>query len=312
MQCGSGLCLASWVNRFVLAGPEGHPFHPLLVPLPIGAFVSSLIFDILTRTRASGLPYLVDGALWLIGVGLIGALVAAVPGVFDLRTIPRGAPASATARVHLTLNAAAAALFAIGYSWRAGDHVALDKTRWGQLANAIAERRVASARRECLDRMLITGKRHLRLVLSEYAGHYNTHRPHAAEPARRTRAYTRARRTYPVAAAGPARRLDRRIRQVAYVTQFSGTYRHSACRERRSASRCADIASIRQLSAGGAGQGLRLLRTMPPIQPGRRKEAGHSVRQVLSTQHCGLANTARSKISIPSAHILHWPGGVGG
>ena len=122
------------MNRSVLAGPEGHPFHALLVPLPIGAFVSSLIFDILTRTRASGLPYLVDGAFWLIGVGLTGALAAAVPGVVDLRMIPRGAPASATARVHLTLNVAAAALFAIGYSWRAGDHVALDKTRWGQLA----------------------------------------------------------------------------------------------------------------------------------------------------------------------------------
>ena len=120
------------VNRSVLAGPDGHPFHPLLVPLPIGAFVSSLIFDILTRTRASGLPYLVDGAFWLIGVGLAGVLVAAVPGVFDLRTIPRGAAASATARVHLTLNVAAAALFAIGYAWRAGDHVALDKTRWGR------------------------------------------------------------------------------------------------------------------------------------------------------------------------------------
>jgi hypothetical protein len=36
---------------------------------------------------------------------------------------------------------------------------------------------MASARRECLDRMLITGERHLRLVLDEYADHYNTHRP---------------------------------------------------------------------------------------------------------------------------------------
>ena len=45
-------------------------------------------------------------------------------------------------------------------------------------ANAIAERWIASARRECLDRMLITGERHLRLVLGEYAGHYNGHRPH--------------------------------------------------------------------------------------------------------------------------------------
>jgi transposase InsO family protein len=45
-------------------------------------------------------------------------------------------------------------------------------------ANAIAERWVGSARRECLDRMLITGERHLRLVLSEYIDHYNQHRPH--------------------------------------------------------------------------------------------------------------------------------------
>ena len=45
-------------------------------------------------------------------------------------------------------------------------------------ANAIAERWVDSARRECLDRILITGGRHLRLVLGEYADHYNIHRPH--------------------------------------------------------------------------------------------------------------------------------------
>ena len=47
-------------------------------------------------------------------------------------------------------------------------------------ANAIAERWVGSARRECVDRMLITGERHLRLVLSEYVDHYNSHRPHRA------------------------------------------------------------------------------------------------------------------------------------
>ena len=47
-------------------------------------------------------------------------------------------------------------------------------------SNAIAERWIASARRECLDRMLITGERHLRLVLGEYIDHYNLHRPHRA------------------------------------------------------------------------------------------------------------------------------------
>jgi putative transposase len=46
--------------------------------------------------------------------------------------------------------------------------------------NAIAERWIASGRRECLDRVLITSERHLRLVLGEYAGHYNAHRPHRA------------------------------------------------------------------------------------------------------------------------------------
>ncbi len=45
-------------------------------------------------------------------------------------------------------------------------------------ADAIAERWIAGARRECPGRMLITGERHLRLVLGEYAGHYNAHRPH--------------------------------------------------------------------------------------------------------------------------------------
>jgi putative transposase len=45
-------------------------------------------------------------------------------------------------------------------------------------ANAIAEGWVSSARRESLDRILITGERHLRLVLREYVEHYDDHRPH--------------------------------------------------------------------------------------------------------------------------------------
>jgi putative transposase len=45
-------------------------------------------------------------------------------------------------------------------------------------ANAICERWIASARRECTDRILIASRRHLHHVLSEYVDHYNTHRPH--------------------------------------------------------------------------------------------------------------------------------------
>ena len=43
--------------------------------------------------------------------------------------------------------------------------------------NAYAERFVLTARTEVTDRMLIFGERHLRLVLAEYAAHYNG-RPH--------------------------------------------------------------------------------------------------------------------------------------
>jgi putative transposase len=47
-------------------------------------------------------------------------------------------------------------------------------------AKAHAERWVGSARRECLDRILILSRSHLEHVLSEYVDHHNTHRPHRA------------------------------------------------------------------------------------------------------------------------------------
>jgi putative transposase len=47
--------------------------------------------------------------------------------------------------------------------------------------NAFAERWIASVRRECTDRILITGDRHLRHVLSGYVEHYNAGRSHQGQ-----------------------------------------------------------------------------------------------------------------------------------
>ena len=60
-------------------------------------------------------------------------------------------------------------------------------------ANAYAERFVRTVRNECLDWLLIVGRRHLEHVLRTYIEHYNQERPHRAlalqppEPARVTR-----------------------------------------------------------------------------------------------------------------------------
>jgi putative transposase len=45
-------------------------------------------------------------------------------------------------------------------------------------ANAFAERWVATIRTECLDWVLIQGRRHLERVLGTYVRHYNEGRPH--------------------------------------------------------------------------------------------------------------------------------------
>ena len=45
-------------------------------------------------------------------------------------------------------------------------------------ANAFAERWILTARRECLDWILIRGRNHLERVLSTYIQHYNQQRPH--------------------------------------------------------------------------------------------------------------------------------------
>jgi uncharacterized membrane protein len=104
--------------RTVLAGPYGHPFHPILVTVPIGVWVGSFVFDVVSKV-ADDSEVFAEGAYWLIGLGIIGALAASILGLLDLLTIPRGTPAFTTAITHMALNLVVVALFAVDFAVRA-------------------------------------------------------------------------------------------------------------------------------------------------------------------------------------------------
>ncbi|MEU6427334.1 DUF2231 domain-containing protein [Microbispora sp. NPDC046973] len=101
----------------VLAGPYGHPFHPMLVAVPIGAWVASMVFDLASRF-APDPGFLAEGSMWLIAIGVLGALAAAMAGFLDLFAIPAGTPAFRTGLLHMGLNLAITAAYAAGFLWR--------------------------------------------------------------------------------------------------------------------------------------------------------------------------------------------------
>src|SRR4030095_3284383 len=88
-----------------LAGPYGHPIHPALVAVPIGAWIASFAFDLSSRFVPDGaLP--AAGSRWPIGPGVLGALPAATAGFLDLFAIPTGTRAFRTAILHMSINLA--------------------------------------------------------------------------------------------------------------------------------------------------------------------------------------------------------------
>jgi len=60
------------------------------------------------------------GAFWLIGLGLVGALTAAMFGFLDLFAIPTGTHAFRTGLTHMTLNLAVVGVYAGSFLLRRG------------------------------------------------------------------------------------------------------------------------------------------------------------------------------------------------
>jgi uncharacterized membrane protein len=100
-----------------LAGPYGHPYHPALVSIPIGAWIASLAFDISSHL-VSKPAFLTAGSEWLIAIGIIGAIIAGLAGFIDLVLLAEGTPAYRTASAHMVLNLLLTVLYAADFFWR--------------------------------------------------------------------------------------------------------------------------------------------------------------------------------------------------
>ncbi|MCX5068811.1 DUF2231 domain-containing protein [Micromonospora lupini] len=94
----------------------GHPVHPMLVMFPVALLVTAVLFDIVDTV--GGPDFLAEVAYWNITVGLVGGLLAAVAGSFDLLAIPTGTRAKRVGLLHAGANIAVILLFAAVWAVR--------------------------------------------------------------------------------------------------------------------------------------------------------------------------------------------------
>jgi uncharacterized membrane protein len=102
-----------------LAGPYGHPFHASVVPVPIGAWVGALVLDVASRAADNGSGY-ARASTVMLGVGLVGAIVAALFGFMDYAQLQGGTKANRTATLHMGLNLAVIATLGASFLARLG------------------------------------------------------------------------------------------------------------------------------------------------------------------------------------------------
>lgn len=92
--------------------------HPLLVTVPIGCWVGSFVFDIGSRVVVES-AFLTRGSYWLVGIGLIGAIIAGIAGFIDAMPIPPGTRAYRTLMAHLLVTMTIVLLYGINFVFRA-------------------------------------------------------------------------------------------------------------------------------------------------------------------------------------------------
>jgi uncharacterized membrane protein len=89
----------------------------MLVVFPLALFPTSLLFDLVYLLTGSTLWAMIS--YWLIPIGVVGALLAALFGYLDWRTIPRGTRARRVGAVHGLGNVVVVLLFIMSWFMRA-------------------------------------------------------------------------------------------------------------------------------------------------------------------------------------------------
>ena len=93
------------------ASIAGHPIHPMLITIPIGLWVFSLVADIIRMTGLGG-PVWEEVALYTMVGGIVGALAAAVPGMIDFVAID-DRRTKQIGLAHMLINLAIVALYTV-------------------------------------------------------------------------------------------------------------------------------------------------------------------------------------------------------
>ena len=113
----------------------------MLVVFPLGLLATSVVWDICRLTTDNSNWGLV--AFWTILAGVVGGLLAALPGFIDWLSIPKQTRAHKVGLYHMVLNLAVVGLFAISLvaRWNAPDGyptAGAGRMIWGWIGVAVA------------------------------------------------------------------------------------------------------------------------------------------------------------------------------
>jgi nitrite reductase/ring-hydroxylating ferredoxin subunit/uncharacterized membrane protein len=101
---------------------RGHPIHPALIPFPFAFLYGGFAFDFFGRVMDRPAWWTTGGYLSL--VGIIAAVIAAVPGFVDyFKTVPPDSSGKQRATKHMLVNLGAVILFAVAWVIRGGADV---------------------------------------------------------------------------------------------------------------------------------------------------------------------------------------------